>query len=148
MVDDDDGRTDCDALHKREAGKIDHTYRDYSLLNHAEDAAATSDSVGADDKKVTAPNFPAKLHEIISNPEYQHIIRWMPHGRAWKVLNKQLLASVVCPYHFSHSSFDSFNRQVNGWGFKVCMFICFMVGLTRISSMMYHTILRCILKIN
>ena len=36
------------------------------------------------------------------------------------MLNKELLASVVLPKYFNHSKFESFNRQVNGWGFKVC----------------------------
>jgi hypothetical protein len=26
----------------------------------------------------------------------------------------------VLPKHFNHSNFGSFNRSVNGWGFKVC----------------------------
>ena len=133
MMNEEDGQSDDDVPENRksnEAAKIDHTYTDYSVLNNADDvAAAIAGGVDADVKKGPTPNFPSKLHEIVSNSDYEHIIRWMPHGRAWKVLNKQLLASVVCPYHFSHSSFDSFNRQVNGWGFKVCMKICFFLGL-------------------
>ncbi|KAL7476287.1 hypothetical protein ACHAW6_002164, partial [Cyclotella cf. meneghiniana] len=42
----------------------------------------------------------------------------MPHGRAWKILDKELLVSVVCKEQFNHGKFESFNRQVNGWGFK------------------------------
>eukprot|EP00804_Cyclotella_cryptica_P000692 CCRYP_014698-RD/>CCRYP_014698-RD protein AED:0.46 eAED:0.46 QI:0/-1/0/1/-1/0/1/0/69 len=60
-----------------------------------------------------------KLHGIVSNPAYRHIICWMPHGRSWKILDKELLASVVCKKYFNHDNFDSFNRSVNGWGFKV-----------------------------
>ena len=29
--------------------------------------------------------FPAKLHKILSDPKYQHIMRWLPHGRSWEV---------------------------------------------------------------
>ena len=146
---DNDGRSNKDAFHNREARKIDHTYRDYSLLDHSEDVAATNaDRDDANNKKGPTTNFPAKLHDIVSNSEYQHIICWMPHGRAWKVLNKQLLASVVCPYHFSHCSFDSFNRQVNGWGFKVCVcFIRVIVGI-KTSSSIQATFLSHMPKIN
>jgi hypothetical protein len=63
--------------------------------------------------------FPAKLHEIVSNPEYEHIISWKPHGRLWEVKDKELLFSVVLKKHFHHSNYESFNRQVNSWGFKV-----------------------------
>lgn len=63
--------------------------------------------------------FPAKLHEILSCPEYSHIITWMPHGRAWRVLNPKEFAEIVMPKKFSHQSkYSSFKRQVNGWGFK------------------------------
>eukprot|EP00804_Cyclotella_cryptica_P000690 CCRYP_014698-RB/>CCRYP_014698-RB protein AED:0.23 eAED:0.70 QI:0/0/0/1/1/0.5/2/0/467 len=62
-----------------------------------------------------------KLHGIVSNPAYRHIICWMPHGRSWKILDKELLASVVCKKYFNHDNFDSFNRSVNGWGFKRLM---------------------------
>ena len=87
---------------------VDHAYEDYSqdlVVNFQET-----------NKKL----FPAKLHIIISSPEYQHIIAWKPHGRAWSLLNKSLFISEVLPRHFNHSNFGSFNRSVNGWGFKVC----------------------------
>ncbi|KAL7528819.1 hypothetical protein ACHAXR_002657 [Thalassiosira sp. AJA248-18] len=56
---------------------------------------------------------------MVTNPEYQHIIRFMPHGRSWTVLDKELLRTLVLPRYFNHSKFESFNRQVNGWGYKV-----------------------------
>mmetsp|Transcript_13368 Transcript_13368/g.28921 ORF Transcript_13368/g.28921 Transcript_13368/m.28921 type:complete len:475 (-) Transcript_13368:373-1797(-) len=96
---------------------IDHTYRDYSQVEVSSDEEATA---GGDDKKQSRlqPNFPAKLHAIVSNPNYQHIICWQPHGRSWKIVDKHLLSTVICPKHFAHAKFESFNRSVNGWGFK------------------------------
>ena len=100
---------------------IDHTYRDYSQVEVSSDdePPSTADI----DKKSSRlqPNFPAKLHAIVSNPNYQHIICWQPHGRSWKIVDKHLLSTVICPKHFAHAKFESFNRSVNGWGFKVCM---------------------------
>ena len=54
---------------------IDHTYRDYSQVEVSSDDETTG---GGDDKKHSRlqPNFPAKLHAIVSNPNYQHIICW------------------------------------------------------------------------
>jgi len=87
--------------------RIDHTYRDYS------------DFPTADLPVLKAPtNFPSKLHHILSDPEYQHVISWMPHGRAWKIHNKDLLVSEVVPKYFVQSKYQSFARQLNGWGFK------------------------------
>ena len=70
---------------------IDHTYRDYSLVEVAdeeevpnvtggEDGApptARAASSGVDSSTGKHSNFPAKLHAILSNPGYQHIICWM-----------------------------------------------------------------------
>eukprot|EP00585_Thalassiosira_rotula_P012279 CAMPEP_0196131972 /NCGR_PEP_ID=MMETSP0910-20130528/1759_1 /TAXON_ID=49265 /ORGANISM="Thalassiosira rotula, Strain GSO102" /LENGTH=564 /DNA_ID=CAMNT_0041391499 /DNA_START=258 /DNA_END=1952 /DNA_ORIENTATION=- len=90
---------------------IDHTYRDFSSVK-------VSLELDGENENQNRPNFTAKLHGIVSNPNYQHIICWLPHGRSWKIVDKYLLTSVVIPQHFSHAKFESFNRSVNGWGFK------------------------------
>ncbi|KAL9189898.1 hypothetical protein ACHAXT_009573 [Thalassiosira profunda] len=98
---------------------IDHTYRDYSNVQVSEDEYEDEgDELTRGGGKQRHVNFPAKLHAIVSNPNYQHIICWQPHGRSWKIVDKHLLATVICPKHFAHSKFESFNRNVNGWGFK------------------------------
>mmetsp|Transcript_662 Transcript_662/g.1349 ORF Transcript_662/g.1349 Transcript_662/m.1349 type:complete len:497 (+) Transcript_662:200-1690(+) len=107
--------------HRRKKAKvkesvIDHTYRDYSQVQVAPDSEEDA-SKGKKESR-TNPNFPAKLHAILSNPGYQHIICWMPHGRSWNIVDKYLLTTVILPHHFSHCKFESFNRSVNGWGFK------------------------------
>mmetsp|Transcript_2068 Transcript_2068/g.3945 ORF Transcript_2068/g.3945 Transcript_2068/m.3945 type:complete len:708 (+) Transcript_2068:165-2288(+) len=99
---------------KRKESKVDHTYSDYSQHQITADAAEEEASQG----RGRQPTFPAKLHEIVSNPEYRHIIGWMPHGRSWIIVNKDLLIKYVLPTHFTSNKFESFNRQVNGWGFK------------------------------
>ncbi len=51
---------------------IDHTYRDYSQVEVSDD-----DEPDIEKKQTRLqPNFPAKLHAIVSNPNYQHIICW------------------------------------------------------------------------
>ena len=97
---------------KMKKSLVDHTYRDYSQEE-------ISDLV-EDYKGVNEEWFPAKLHKILSTPEYAPIIAWKPHGRAWAVLEKKLFIDVVLRRYFNHSNFESFNRSVNGWGFKVC----------------------------
>ena len=88
---------------------VDHTYYDYSTFELHE---LLHGRAGAEQKgRVT---FPMKLHVIISKPEYRHIICWMPHGRSWKVLDKELIAKVVCKENFNHENFASFIRSVNG----------------------------------
>mmetsp|Transcript_41673 Transcript_41673/g.63090 ORF Transcript_41673/g.63090 Transcript_41673/m.63090 type:complete len:394 (-) Transcript_41673:185-1366(-) len=62
--------------------------------------------------------FPSKLHQIMSNPEFRDIITWLPHGRAWKMLNRKAFEEKVIPMYFRHCRYASFMRQVNGWGFN------------------------------
>ncbi|KAL7532986.1 hypothetical protein ACHAWF_004307 [Thalassiosira exigua] len=88
--------------------RVDHTYREYSNYP-AGDLPA---------QKKGPQNFPSKLHRILSTPDYDHIIGWMPHGRAWKIHNKELLIREVVPKYFVQSKYESFTRQLNGWGFK------------------------------
>jgi len=97
---------------KMKKSLVDHTYSDYSQME-------ISDLV-EDYKGVNEEWFPAKLHRMLSTPDYAHIIAWKPHGRAWAVLEKKLFIDVVLPRYFNHGNFESFNRSVNGWGFKVC----------------------------
>jgi HSF-type DNA-binding len=64
------------------------------------------------------PNFPAKMHSILSRSEFEEIISWMPHGRSWRVLKPREFEMHVIPKYFEHSKFSSFIRQANGWGFR------------------------------
>jgi hypothetical protein len=49
--------------------RVDHTYQDFSFyLQHAGQVAKP--------KKACA-NFPAKLHHMLSDPLFSHIVAWM-----------------------------------------------------------------------
>jgi len=64
------------------------------------------------------PNFPAKMHAILSRPDLADIVAWMPHGRSWRVLKPREFEIRVIPTYFDHQKFSSFIRQANGWGFR------------------------------
>lgn len=64
------------------------------------------------------PNFPAKMHAIMSRPDLADVICWMDHGRSWKVLKPREFEIRVIPIYFEHAKFSSFIRQANGWGFR------------------------------
>lgn len=72
----------------------------------------------ASPKKEKDRSFPEKLHKILSNPTFQHIITWLPDGRSWRVLDAKKFEKEVIPLYFRHRNFASFMRQVNGWGFR------------------------------
>jgi len=62
--------------------------------------------------------FPLKLYYMLSNPELEDIISWLPHGCGWQLLDLEAFEEKVLPVYFSHGNYRSFRRQVNGWGFK------------------------------
>jgi HSF-type DNA-binding len=64
------------------------------------------------------PNFPAKMHAILSRLELQDIVCWISHGRSWKVIKPREFEVKVIPTYFEHAKFSSFIRQANGWGFR------------------------------
>lgn len=76
------------------------------------------DSSGFDRRSLSETIFPMKLYEILANPDFREAISWMPHGRSWKVLQKDKFMAHICPQYFAQTRYESFVRQVNGWGFK------------------------------
>lgn len=88
-------------------------------------------------------SFPIKLFKILADPQFEEIIAWLPHGRAWRILKSKSLEEEVIPRFFRSDRYASFMRQVgrskltvdvasfpmdshvapehlqvNGWGFK------------------------------
>uniref|UniRef100_A0A7S3QD11 HSF-type DNA-binding domain-containing protein n=1 Tax=Chaetoceros debilis TaxID=122233 RepID=A0A7S3QD11_9STRA len=64
------------------------------------------------------PNFPAKMHAILSRPDLADVVTWLPHGRSWRVVKPRAFEISVIPTYFEHAKFSSFIRQANGWGFR------------------------------
>ena len=64
------------------------------------------------------PNFPAKMYAILSRPDLQDIVSWLPHGRSWRVHKPREFEVKVIPSYFEYSKYSSFIRQANGWGFR------------------------------
>ena len=64
------------------------------------------------------PLFPKILYEILSRDDITDIISWCPHVRAWLVHKPKAFEDRVLSEHFRHSKYQSFTRQVTGWGFR------------------------------
>ena len=130
----------------------DHTYHDFS--NYIKEGGKLKKH------KKSESNFPARLHAMLSDEQYSHIITWMvsfreliltfldclqdyvltilhpcsglpllfltphpvsdlkPHGRAWKIIDRKMLETIVIPKYFGKTKYSSFIRQLSGWGFK------------------------------
>lgn len=71
---------------------------------------------------VMGTNFPSRLHDLLTLTEddssLSSVISWMPHGRSWIVHNKEAFIERISKSHFQFKKYESFLRQVNGWGFQ------------------------------
>ena len=47
-----------------------------------------------------------------------HAVNWLPHGRSWKICNREIFTEIALPRYFGHKNYASFVRIVNAWGFR------------------------------
>ena len=67
-----------------------------------------------------APPFPLKLQillKIAHNEGHDHIISWLPHGRAFGIHKPGLFEHEIMKRFFKQSQIASFQRQLNLYGF-------------------------------
>jgi len=93
-------------------------YRDLAKNPYANDPDDDGDAHDLTNSGAKDQSFTVKLHRILSDPEFQDYICWMPHGRSWRVLKQDELEEKVIPLFYRHGKLASFMRQVNGWGFR------------------------------
>lgn len=69
-------------------------------------------------QSLQAQKLPAKLASMLADSYLASVIAWQPHGRSWRVLNRDTFAEIALPRHFGHNNYASFVRIVNAWGFR------------------------------
>lgn len=70
-----------------------------------------------DEGDENAKIFPQRLMEILTNPNNQDAIAWLPHGKAFLIVNRQKFADHVLPHYFRKTKYTSFTRKLNRWNF-------------------------------
>eukprot|EP00581_Thalassiosira_minuscula_P016166 CAMPEP_0183730100 /NCGR_PEP_ID=MMETSP0737-20130205/31983_1 /TAXON_ID=385413 /ORGANISM="Thalassiosira miniscula, Strain CCMP1093" /LENGTH=461 /DNA_ID=CAMNT_0025962489 /DNA_START=100 /DNA_END=1485 /DNA_ORIENTATION=+ len=90
-----------------------YIYRDFATIPAPSMSGATLHP-----QSLQAQKLPAKLASILSDQGFTSLITWLPHGRSWKVLNRDLFAEHALPSYFGHRNYASFVRIVNAWGFR------------------------------
>jgi len=63
-------------------------------------------------------NFAQKLFEILEDPENTDIIKWLPGGKGWIMMDKKRFANEVLPVYFKQTQFTSFTRKLSRWKFN------------------------------
>ncbi|KAK0554158.1 hypothetical protein OC846_002247 [Tilletia horrida] len=79
----------------------------------------SQDNLGqsAEKERKQSSRFVQKLHAMVHDPEYQHLICWNSAGTSVVIINFDDFARDVLGKHFKHSNFSSFIRQLNMYGF-------------------------------
>jgi len=58
-----------------------------------------------------------QLMEILDDKNNEHIITWLPHGKAFIIYQKKKFATEILTKYFKESKYTSFTRKLNRWGF-------------------------------
>ena len=56
--------------------------------------------------------------DIRSDAPFELLSLVQPHGRAFRIIDKELMMTDAIPAFFVQTKFRSFTRQLSGWGFK------------------------------
>eukprot|EP00979_Chaetoceros_neogracilis_P014770 scaffold4873_cov133-Chaetoceros_neogracile.AAC.1 len=62
-------------------------------------------------------NFPQKLLDILETPEHSDILKWLPGGEAFTIVDKTRFASEDLPDLLKQNQFTSFIRKLCRWKF-------------------------------
>lgn len=68
----------------------------------------------------TKVSYILQLHDMLedaSHEGFDHIVRWQPHGRAFKIYQKQDFCERILPWYFQTQSWKNFGRHLRHWGF-------------------------------
>jgi antitoxin component of MazEF toxin-antitoxin module len=62
-------------------------------------------------------NFPQKLLDILETPEHSDILKWLPGGKAFTIVDKTRFTSEDLPALLKQTQFTSFTRKLCRWKF-------------------------------
>lgn len=66
---------------------------------------------------LTRMSFPLKLFEILDQREHKDILRWIPNGKAFIIVDKERLTKEILPLYFKKSQYANFDRTLTRWKF-------------------------------
>lgn len=64
-----------------------------------------------------AVSFVLKLMKVLSNKKYENVIKWMPSGKSFSIVDPKAFTAEVLPEHFKSAKYSSFTRKLHRWGF-------------------------------
>lgn len=67
--------------------------------------------------KFVRRSFPQKLMDILNDEQNSDIIKWLPCGTAFMIVDKKRFAVEILPQYFKQTQFTSFTRKLTRWNF-------------------------------
>jgi HSF-type DNA-binding len=58
-----------------------------------------------------------QLMKVLSNPNFSHIVEWLPSGNSFVIHKPKAFATDLLPTHFKSAKYSSFTRKLHRWGF-------------------------------
>jgi hypothetical protein len=77
----------------------------------------TSSSTNNSANKCQQKNFPQMLLEILETQEHSDILKWLPGGKAFIIVDKKRFGSEDLPAFLKQTQFTSFTRKLCRWKF-------------------------------
>lgn len=62
-------------------------------------------------------SFLYSFHGILSSPEYEDIVTWLPHGRGFIVVDKARFEKEILSTFLPNTKYASFTRRLKRWNF-------------------------------
>jgi hypothetical protein len=72
----------------------------------------------------TRAHFVRKLYSLLGNKTNEDVVRWAPALDSFLILKPQLFATKILPVYFNHCKIESFERQMNFYGYVVHNPLC------------------------
>lgn len=63
-------------------------------------------------------SFPMKLFEVLQTNQHFDILRWVPSGKAFVILDKTRFTNEILPKYFKKAQYASFARKLSRWQFE------------------------------
>jgi hypothetical protein len=110
------------ALQSRRTPKTKHNPHDYNDFSNELPCSPDYQHLATNLRNSQTP-FPLKLHEMLHRIHLDgldHIVGWLPHGRAFRIHDQDEFATRILPHYWSplHPKKTSFLRQLNLYGFR------------------------------
>ena len=89
--------------------------RDVQSTSISKESAMTINAISA------SVSFPLKIHFLLEKAEktgQSDVVAWLPSGKSFQVFQKDKFVKIFMPGFFTTSSYKSFQRNLQLWGFK------------------------------